>query len=540
MPTRSTPTKNTDDTRTHYRQTIAASTRYNRPQTPIGGTTMRHPSTDELIELAADLDISFADGEAEDYAQIVADTLDLIAGVDEMPTPQLPPRDYEYTDRGPGYQPDEQEDPYNAWITKCHIEGAESGPLAGKTVSLKDNISVAGIELTNGSDVMQGYVPAVDATVVSRLLEAGATIKGKNNMWAFSLGASDYGLAENPNAPKYSIGGSSSGTAAAVAAGEVDIGMGGDQGGSIRIPCSFGGLVGLKPTHGLIPYTAIFGADASLDHTGPMTRTVEDAALAMDAVAGRDKLDPRQPHDLDVQNYTGALDTDISDMTVALLQEGFDHEESDPKVNEIVQEAISDLEAMGAEVTEVSVPEHQGPTGAMNFIMVFGGAARLLKQSGQGLGFDGWYDTGAVEYLGRALDAHSSDLPDTMKNAMLVSEYIDENYEGALYGKAQNISLEMREAYNEALEGVDALVMPTSPIKPPEFGDPVNREMMKEQGAEFTIAKNTSPFDVTHHPGLTVPAGRVDGVPVGMMFVGERFDDATLFKLGYAYEQYTQ
>jgi len=501
---------------------------------------MRDPSQAELEAIADDLGIAFADGELEDYATIVADTLELIAGVEEMPTPQHPPRDYDYTDRGPGYQPDDEEDPHNAWITKCHIEGAETGPLDGKTVGLKDNISVAGIELTNGSDVMEGYVPAVDATAVQWLLDAGATIEGKNNMWAFSLGASDFGPAENPTAPEYSIGGSSSGTAAAVAAGDVDIGMGGDQGGSIRIPCSFGGLVGLKPTHGLIPYTAIFGADASLDHTGPMTRTVEDTALAMDAVAGRDGLDPRQPHDLEVQDYTGALETDISDMTVAVLQEGFDHAESDPEVNDVVYDAIADLEAMGADVTEVSVPAHAGPTGALNFIMVFCGAARLLKQNGVGVGADGWYDTGAIEYLGRALEGHMEDLPDTMVNAALVSEHLDEQYEGAVYGKAQNISLEMRAAYNAALEDVDALVMPTSPVKPPEFGQPIDRESMLEDGVEFGMAKNTSPFDVTHHPGLTVPCGEVDGAPVGMMFVGDRFDDATLLKLGYAYEQYAQ
>jgi amidase len=499
---------------------------------------MRHPSTDEIEALAADLDISFADGEAEDYAQIVADTLDLIEGVEAMPTPQLPPREYEYTDRGPGYQPDEEEDPHNAWITKCHIEGAESGPLAGKTVCLKDNISVAGIELTNGSKVMEGYVPAVDATAVRWLLDAGATINGKNNMMAFSLGASDYGPPKNPTAPEYTIGGSSSGTATAVAAGEADIGMGGDQGGSIRLPCSFGGLVGLKPTTGLIPYTGIFGADPSLDHTGPMTRTVEDAALAMDAVAGRDGLDPRQPHDLEVQDYTGALEEDISEMTVAVLQEGFAHEESDPEVTEVVQEAISDLEAAGAEVTEVSVPRHLDGRTISTPILRYG-MGQVMKQNGAASGFDGWYDTGAMAYLGRALEARSSDLPPSVKNTLFVSEYLRQEYEGSVYGKAQNLTIEMRERYDEALADADALVMPTTPSKPPAYGEMKGIEVMLDEGANTARAKNTSIFDVTHHPALTVPCGETDGAPVGMMFVGERFDDATLLKLGYAYEQYT-
>ncbi len=502
---------------------------------------MKHPSKSKVAEIADDLGIDFADGELEDYTQVVAETLDLVEGVDELPEPQLPPRDYKHTNRSPGYQPSSEEDPYNAWITKCRVEGAENGPLNGMSVGLKDNVSVAGIELTNGSDVMQGYVPAVDATIVTRLLDAGATIVGKNNMWSFSLGASDYGPAKNPKAPEYSIGGSSSGTAAAVAAGEVDIGIGGDQGGSIRIPASFGGIVGHKPTHGLVPYTGIFGADASLDHTGPMTRTVEEAARAMDALAGRDGLDPRQPHDLEVQDYTSELDGDISDMTIAILKEGFEHDVSDPEVNDVVYDAIADLEALGADVTEVSVPEHKNTeSAALNFLLVFGGASRVLEQNGLSTGFDGWYDTGAIDYLGRALDSQNNDLPDSMKNALIVTKYLQENYQGSLYAKAQNITLTLREAYNEALADADAMVMPTSPVKPPEFGTEFDLNAMTSQGVELNIAKNTSPFDDTHHPGLTVPCGTIDDAPIGMMFVGKRFDDATLFELGHAYEQYME
>ena len=500
---------------------------------------MRAPSEAEVDELADNLGIAFSDGELEDYATIVADTLELIEGVEEMPTPQLPPREYEYTDRGPGYQPDDEEDHYNAWITKCHVEGADSGPLSGMTVGLKDNISLAGIELTNGSEVMEGYVPAVDATVVTRLLDAGATIKGKNNMWGFSAGQSDFGPSVNPKARDYSTGGSSSGTAAAVAAGDADIGMGGDQGGSIRIPSSFCGLVGLKATHGLIPYTGVLGIDASLDYTGPMTRTVEDAALAMDAIAGRDGLDPRQPHDLEVQDYTGALETDVSDMTVGVLEEGFEHESGDAAVNDVVYDAIADLEAMGVETTSVSVPDHLGASDLTMAIVRYG-YGQLLLQNGVASGFDGWYDTGLVEYLGRALDAHMDDLPPSVMAGVLVSEYVQRNYEGSVYGHAQNLTLELREQYNEVLEDVDALVMPTVPITPPEHGEMKGLESMLEHGAGSRIGLNTGPFYVTHHPGLTVPCGEAEDAPVGMMFVGDRFDDATLLKLGYAYEQYTE
>jgi amidase len=315
--------------------------------------------------------------------------------------------------------------------------------------------------------------------------------------------------------------------------------MGGDQGGSIRIPCSFGGLVGLKPTTGLIPYTAITGADPSLDHTGPMTRTVEEAALTMDAVAGRDGLDPRQPHDLEVQDYSGALDEDISEMTVGVLEEGFGFEESDPEVDAVVKDAIEDLEAAGADITEVSIPRHREGRTISTPVSRYG-TTQVMKQNGAASGFDGWYDTGAMEYLGRALESHSSDLPPNLKATLLAGEYIQQMYGGAVYGKAQNLTIEMQAAYDEALEDVDALVMPTSPITPPEHGELLGMEQLLGEDSVAAMSKNTSIFDVTHHPALTVPCGTTDETPVGMMLVGERFDDATLLKLGYAYEQYTQ
>ena len=498
---------------------------------------MKPPSKDELDELAIELGLGISDDELEDYAKIVANRLTPLENVIDTPQPQSPPRDYSYTNRPPGYQPSENEDPHNAWITKCQIQGANNGPLTGLSVGLKDNISVAGIELTNGSRVIEGYIPTIDATVVTRLLDAGATIEGKNNMWSFSVGASDYGTVQNPNAPEYSIGGSSSGTAAAVASGDIDIGMGGDQGGSVRIPSSLGGLVGLKPTHGLVPYTGIFGADASIDHTGPITRTVKESALAMEVLAGRDGLDPRQPHDLEVQDYMGALDENISDLTVAVLEEGFDHDRADQEVLSTVRDAITDLEALGATVTEVSIPEHFSATG-LTLTIVRYGYGQLLEQNGIAVGSYGWHDTAAAEHLSRVLTARSKDLPPTQKAGLLVSEYVRRNYGASVYGKAQNLAAIMRNKYNDVLTDVDVLVMPTIPIKPPEYSEERGIKTLLDQGTGSSIANNTLPFNSTHHPAMTVPCGEVDRAPVGMMLVAERFDEATLFTLAHAYEQY--
>src|SRR5258708_7425232 len=185
--------------------------------------------------------------------------------------------------RMPGYRPEGEENKYNAWYVKTEVAGAASGKLAGKTVALKDNICLAGVAMMNGASTLEGYMPEIDATVATRVLDAGGTIVGKTvcEYFCFSGGShtSATGPVHNPHRQGYSAGGSSSGSAAVVAAGEVPMALGGDQGGSIRIPASFCGIYGLKPTHGLVPYTGIMPIELTLDHTGPMTATVEDNAL---------------------------------------------------------------------------------------------------------------------------------------------------------------------------------------------------------------------------------------------------------------------
>lgn len=497
---------------------------------------MRKPSIEEVEALAADLSITLSEAEAADYTRIIGETLDVFSEVEARPYPRHPPREYPYHDRSPGYQPTNAEDPHNAWITRCRVEGSDTGPLTGMTVGLKDNVSLAGIRLTNGSRVMDGYVPASDATIVTRLLDAGVTITGKTNLWSFSSGAPEFGDVTNPTNPEYSIGHSSSGSAAAVAAGEVDIGIGSDQGGSVRMPASYAGIVGLKPTYGLVPYTGIFGADPSLDHTGPLTRTVEESALVTEVIAGRDGLDPRQPPDLPAQNYTDGLHADVSESTVVVLSEGFDAEGSDPAVATAVTEAVEALGDRGVEIRHVSVPQH-GRASELSAVVALYGMGQLFRQHGLSPGHDGWHDTEAIEFVSRALGTRSSDLPATVTNAILVSEFLRRNYSGALYAKAKNLTLELRAAYDEVLADADALVVPTVPMKPPTAGDSMDLDKMRRTGPGFAETVNTEPFNLSHHPALSVPSGTVDGAPVGTMFVGNHFDEKTLFALGSALEQ---
>ena len=193
-------------------------------------------------------------------------------------------------------RPDENK--HNAWYVKTEVEGAPSGKLKGKTVVLKDNIMLAGVPMMNGAATLEGYVPDIDATVVQRILDAGGTIVGKAHCEYFCLSGGSHtnatGPVHNPHKMGYSAGGSSSGSAVLVALGEVDMALGGDQGGSIRMPSSFCGIYGMKPTHGLVPYTGIMPIEIYIDHTGPITATVADNALLLEVLAGPDGYDPRQ------------------------------------------------------------------------------------------------------------------------------------------------------------------------------------------------------------------------------------------------------
>jgi amidase len=238
--------------------------------------------------------------------------------------------------RGAYYRPEGDENKYGAWIAKTHIKGASSGKLAGKKVAVKDTYAVAGVPLTNGASILEGLVPEFDATVVTRLLDAGAEIVGKSvcEYFSFSGGAatSTTGPVHNPRAWGHTPGGSSTGSGALVAAGEVDMATGGDQAGSIRIPASLSGVVGIKPTWGLVPYTGIMGMDPTIDHAGPLTATAAENALFLEVMAGDDGYDSRQ-RGLKVDSYTKAIGQGITGLKIGVVQEGFGQYDSHPDVD---------------------------------------------------------------------------------------------------------------------------------------------------------------------------------------------------------------
>src|ERR1700726_108030 len=253
---------------------------------------VRRPTLDQLRSVAEDLGMTMGDEELKSYDALMQGNYAAYDIVDAMPD-YVPAVKYPRT---PGYRPEGEENKYNAWYVKTTIKGAPSGKLTGKTVVLKDNVCLAGVPMMNGASTLEGYTPDLDATIVTRILDAGGTIAGKAHCEFFCLSGGSHtgakGPVHNPRRFGHSAGGSSSGSAALVAAGEVEMAIGCDQAGSIRIPSSYCGIYGLKPTFGLVPYTGIMSIDPTFDHAGPITATVADNALLLEVLAGPDGIDP--------------------------------------------------------------------------------------------------------------------------------------------------------------------------------------------------------------------------------------------------------
>ena len=315
--------------------------------------------------------------------------------------------------------------------------------------------------------------------------------------------------------------------------GAVDLAVGGDQGGSIRIPASHCGIVGHKPTHGLVPYTGALGLEPGVDHLGPMARTVADAALLLDVLAGPDGLDPRQcPRP--VADHRGALTGGASGLRVGVLAEGFGHDSSDPRVDELVRSQAARLADAGAAVVDISVPAHRQANGVLGAILGHGLLVGMFAGGALGTLGKGWYSASLAERWGESLA--SADLsPNALVLAVAAQLQLEADY-GASYARARNAVPAVIAAFDRAFAEVDLLVLPTTGFVaarlPPPDADPVTSLL-----AAFSSGPNAAPFDVTGHPAISVPCGSVDEMPVGMMLVGRHFEDATVLRAAHAYEQ---
>jgi len=345
---------------------------------------IERPTTNQVELMLDELGISSAADKAEEYLQALTPMFGALEIADHLPDITPPPK----YPRGEWSTPSADKNPLNAWVVKSWVEGATQGPLLGRTVALKDTVMLADVPLSAGTSILDGYVPQMDATIVTRMLDAGAIITGKAACEAYCISGGSHtswtGPVHNPHRYSYSAGGSSSGSAALVASGEVDMAIGCDQGGSVRMPASACGIVGMKPTFGLLPYTGILGMEPNIDHTGPLTTTVADNALLLEVLAGADGLDTRQ-HSITVERYTEALGKDINGLRIGVVEEGFTHPDGDAVVNVKVRAAAERFGELGAEVTDISIAAHSS-AGALTFLLVQSMVETMFSTDGYGTG----------------------------------------------------------------------------------------------------------------------------------------------------------
>jgi amidase len=492
------------------------------------------PSTADIQASATHFGFHLDDAARTEFATIAGYTLgayDIVDTLyDEVARPPEIERAYRF--------PEPPDNPLNAWYVTADIHPEANGPLSGKRVAIKDNIAVAGIPMMNGSATLEGFIPSRDATVVERLLGAGAIIAGKSVCEDLCCSSSSFtsacGAVRNPWDPTRETGGSSSGSAALVAAGMVDLALGSDQGGSVRIPAALCGIVGHKPTYGLVPYTGGFPIERTIDHIGPITRTVADAALMLTVLAGADGRDPRQPTVVSATDYQAALTGDVAGLRVGLLSEGFSQPGSE--VDELVRLAAQRFTEIGCTVGEISVPWHRHALSVFAVIFGDGVTYQMLDGNGYGLGVDGLYDPELMAYFAARRPANADQLSSIVKATALCGRYSLQTRGGVPYAKARNLLPQVRAAYDQALDQYDVLAMPTVPgtASPlPTGGEDTVTLLAQALG----MVGNTAPLDASGHPAISVPAGLIDGLPVGMMIMGKHFDDATVLKFADAFER---
>jgi len=466
---------------------------------------------DTVRDAAAEYGLAFDDATVEEH---LSGAQDLLAQF-ELLDPGLP-------DSVAAENVRSGDDEHNAFFRRFDLD-SESGPLSDLTVAAKENIAVAGVPMSCGSAGFE-FTPEYSGTVIRRLRSAGADIVGTTNMDEFALYTTGetcaHGRIENPEAPGHVPGGSSGGSGAAVATGAVDAALGSDTGGSIRIPASFCGVVGLKPTHRSVSRFGFVDLAASLDHVGPLADSVETAAHVFDAIAGPDPADPSTHVSSPPANVADAVGDPVEDLRIGLVTDAFDA--STDAVAASVREAVE--EPLVA-VDEVSLPTLESLVALSGII----GSefAALVEENGQVYGTG----TGYSEPWRAALaDTDVGELGENVRDQLVAGKAIDEATDGAAYVAAQGFRREFTAMVQEHLAAYDALVTPTTPRTALEFGAVQDRDDLIE-----TLA-NTGPFNLTGHPALSVPCGEVDGQPVGLQIVTDWHGEPTSVALGSAIE----
>ena len=411
------------------------------------------------------------------------------------------------------------------------IAQGDAVPLTGVPLQLKDNLSTRGIATTCASLMLDGYTPPYDATVTTCLIQAGGTLLGKGNMDEFAMGSSNetsaFKTVHNPWDLSRVPGGSSGGPAAAVAAGLAPYSLGSDTGGSIRQPAALCGIVGLKPTYGLVSRFGLVAFASSLDQIGPLTRSVEDAAVVLNAIAGYDPLDstsiPAAPAD-----YTDGLKDGVRRLRIGVVPE-YLGDGIDPTVAESVKAALAVLESQGAVVEEVTLPTSRAALAVYYILAPSECSANLARYDGVKYG----YSDQEADGMWAALDAtRRNGFGTEVRRRILMGAYaLSAGYYDAYYKKAQQVRTLIRREFHDAFQRVDVLALPTSPTTAFEIGGIVDPIVMHANDI------CTIPANIAGIPGISVPCGFADGLPIGLQLLGPHLSEPTLLRAAYAYEQ---
>jgi aspartyl-tRNA(Asn)/glutamyl-tRNA(Gln) amidotransferase subunit A len=423
-----------------------------------------------------------------------------------------------------------------AWDRRYARAGRKGGlpPLAGIPVALKDNLCVRGVPTTCGSRILAQWRPPYDATVVTRLRQAGAIILGKTNLDEFAMGSSTeysaFGPTRNPWDPARVPGGSSGGSAAAVAAGLVPLALGSDTGGSVRLPAGFCGIVGLKPTYGRVSRYGLVAFASSLDQIGPFGRNVADCAVMLRAIAGRDPLDSTSV-DVPVPDYTASLHEGAQGLRIGVPDEAFGSG-VEPAVAQAVRDALDTFVSLGVSVERVTLPSIENALPAYYLIAPAEASSNLARYDGVQYGLRATTDVLHEMYAETRRRGFG---PEVKRRIMLGTYALSAGYYDAYYLKAQRVRTLVARDFERVFAGVDLVAMPVAPTLPFAIGEKSEDPLQMYLSDIFTI-----PVNLAGLPGISLPCGFARGLPIGLQLVGRPFEEAVVFRAAHAYEQATE
>ena len=410
--------------------------------------------------------------------------------------------------------------------------GEDLSPLAGIPVAIKDNISTKGVRTTCASRMLENYVPPFNAFVMDRLEEAGAVMPGKVNLDEFAMGSSCENSAFQKTANPHDLsrvpGGSSGGSAAAVAAGETVLALGSDTGGSIRQPSSLCGIVGLKPTYGSVSRYGLVAFASSLDQIGPMGRSVEDVAMLYGAICGHDPMDATSVR-REYPDFTRNLNAGVKGMRIGLPKEYFG-EGVEPGIKDLVMQAVKALEGQGASVCQVSLPSTDSALSAYYIISSAEASSNLARFDGVKYGYRAKEFSGLNDMYERT---RSEGFGDEVKRRIMLGTFVlSSGYYDAYYKKAKALQRQIAQEYARGFEQCDLMMVPTSPCTAFKLGENVDDPLKMYAADICTITVNIAGL-----PALSIPCGTLEGLPVGLQMIGPRFSEETLFQAAACHER---